>query len=529
MTFSYSGHEFVVKTLSRHNFTGLTTLRSLALTKCGLEIVEADAFSDLKQLKYLDLSNNALVMIEDYTFSGLNLDNLFLHNNPRLFLSDQAFVDTRIKHLSLRHCDLEYLNSAAIAPLSNSLENLLLDNNKLTFLDESIFNAGFPKLKSLFLSNNPWHCSCEMRWLKQLQVTNETLFSQDELSSLICQSPEPVSRFSFQSLHLADFGCQAPLFNDISIIFHAEKAELSCTVQSSSATSVFWLTPSGTRHVYQPEKQRSNQRITNAKLVVPRPPLIQGNVETPSNKRLTYRCVASNFMGNVSANVDVVWPPPVRIQNPQQMRQKNDSSEFLVLGANPAICVDTMAIVGAIVGTFAFTLVTILVALLITRRVRAYWRRRNTATSFLHRRDPPCWGTVMTAGKLVGHGTGLRPGSAGASAATPLVLNTSSGSSSSSSRQSNNGQFIYHPANTFHPHHAANLDELSNFVDPASSPSNGSSGNQMSNTTNNTMMSLPLHTQSSMNAGFTYHAPSHKQMQVSLINSTSQYSRTNMR
>ena len=67
------------------------------ITNCCIEIVEDYAFSDLKELYILDLSDNLLERIYKSYFSG-QADRLkiILHNNPIKFI-EKGFTDEFIE------------------------------------------------------------------------------------------------------------------------------------------------------------------------------------------------------------------------------------------------------------------------------------------------------------------------------------------------------------------------------------------------------------------------------------------------
>lgn len=55
-----SGNKFSDTTIRRLNFSSFESLVHLYLSECGIKSLEKNAFSDLKNLKWLDLSNNQL-------------------------------------------------------------------------------------------------------------------------------------------------------------------------------------------------------------------------------------------------------------------------------------------------------------------------------------------------------------------------------------------------------------------------------------------------------------------------------------
>ena len=111
-------------------FDNLTKLEFLNLMDDDLEEIPKDAFRDLKNLELLYLGRNHLKIITNTTFSGLtNLRKLGLANNQIESVPSQAFEDL----INLKFLDLSY--------------------NKLTELPASVFE-NLKKLETLNLTAN---------------------------------------------------------------------------------------------------------------------------------------------------------------------------------------------------------------------------------------------------------------------------------------------------------------------------------------------------------------------------------------
>jgi len=66
-----------------------------------------NAFSDLTQLRWLDLSDNRLRVIPRRAFDGLTLQHLFLNGNRHIRLQDGSFHGLATSGLYLHDCALE--------------------------------------------------------------------------------------------------------------------------------------------------------------------------------------------------------------------------------------------------------------------------------------------------------------------------------------------------------------------------------------------------------------------------------------
>ncbi|SPP85565.1 leucine-rich repeats and immunoglobulin-like domains protein 3 [Drosophila guanche] len=98
-------------------FAGMEQLRELDISQCGVSELSMDAFMGVKRLKFLNLSHN-------------NLTNM-----PHGLLDDQQ-----------------------------RLEEVQLQGNQLKTLPESFLRL--PLVRVIRLDQNPWQCSCQMRYWK---------------------------------------------------------------------------------------------------------------------------------------------------------------------------------------------------------------------------------------------------------------------------------------------------------------------------------------------------------------------------
>jgi len=79
-----NGNAFTSPLMRRANLSTFVRLEHLYLSECRLEALEVGAFADLVALRWLDLSNNRLRAVLPDTFSGLQLQHLFLNGNRHI-------------------------------------------------------------------------------------------------------------------------------------------------------------------------------------------------------------------------------------------------------------------------------------------------------------------------------------------------------------------------------------------------------------------------------------------------------------
>ncbi len=131
-------------------------LGELILKGNGISNLEQKVFADLRNLYFLDLSDNRLVGLKPFTF--LNLDNLerlhLVGNTMFMNVVSGSFVGlSRLPVLDLSGLSIETLPSNVFRGL-DSLEILRLDGNELTDISSDVF-GNLERLTRLNLSGNP--------------------------------------------------------------------------------------------------------------------------------------------------------------------------------------------------------------------------------------------------------------------------------------------------------------------------------------------------------------------------------------
>lgn len=112
--------------------------------KGEIDSIEFDAFSDMKNLKELDLS----------------------HCKIREISMDALMGCRQLEILNLSHNNLKYLPPGIFDDQQKLIE-IYLHNNQLTTLPTNFFLQ--PQLQLAHLHNNPWKCTCDMQdWLPKV-------------------------------------------------------------------------------------------------------------------------------------------------------------------------------------------------------------------------------------------------------------------------------------------------------------------------------------------------------------------------
>lgn len=357
---SLNGNLFSNKVLVRKNFSRLSNLEDLFLNECGIEVITLDTFADLRHLCMLDLSNNKLRFIEDYTFRGLSLNHLLLNSNPGIQFAPKAFTGFRTIGLHLKKCGLHNLSLEEIRPLNGTVNIIWLNNNNFRYLSEEWYYL-LKNFEHVRLEDNPMHCNCELAWLYQMFINNSKLFPKDKLMS--CASPKRLNSKTFDMLTLDDFQCQLPIFEGVDVLVGPHVGKLNCRAKADPSPTLYWHKLGGLTETFLPSKDRAIK--TN------RAVLYIHNHHTSVSSH--YQCVANNPAGNVTFNLQVTWPQresenknyittlPTESSLPKS--HSRSSNQTMNIGdLTVDVLFTLMELIGAVIGTF---LLTFLLCLLI--------------------------------------------------------------------------------------------------------------------------------------------------------------------
>ncbi|CAD7003673.1 unnamed protein product [Ceratitis capitata] len=149
-------------------FAGLPLLRKLYMYENDMDALLANTFANLTALDTLDVSGNNIQKLDADVFGTTSLPRfrklLIKTNNMKRF-NELTSLDKRLfeplRHLRKLHLGNNLIEEIPfdVLDIFNELTELLLDNNKLSFLPE--LNAThFPNLRKFSLEGNPWQCQC---------------------------------------------------------------------------------------------------------------------------------------------------------------------------------------------------------------------------------------------------------------------------------------------------------------------------------------------------------------------------------
>lgn len=188
-----------VQTLPNGIFNGLINLRFLQLHRVRLHFVGNMVFTDTRSLQRVEIT---------YSITPSTHFNQFFANTTALppiysldykknllysFVTKKMFGNlTTLQTIGLGSNSITVIEEDAFEIVGRNLTYLGLEDNLLRTLPEGIFNpilvgdetviAG----KTVVLKGNPWNCTCQLQWLKDL-VHNRPLFVLASL--LVCKTP----------------------------------------------------------------------------------------------------------------------------------------------------------------------------------------------------------------------------------------------------------------------------------------------------------------------------------------------------
>ncbi|VDM33996.1 unnamed protein product [Hydatigera taeniaeformis] len=207
----------LIRRLDDGELRRLVYLEEFYLDSCQLEQLALNVFEGLNRLRILSLRNNSLRLDESgllpATFYRLPaLEVLDLSENPLGRVPSNFFPSSLGKslfELRLSHVKEEFplgLEASTFSVLRN-LQVLDLSFCRLETLSSdfrSVFHR-MERLRELQLGGNPWHCDCNLRWLRewylsdtlpsmQLSYDQKTKFGTINTVTPTCKSPHVVKR-----------------------------------------------------------------------------------------------------------------------------------------------------------------------------------------------------------------------------------------------------------------------------------------------------------------------------------------------
>lgn len=227
-------------------------LVGLDLNGNQFEAIKRDAFKDLAELTFLDISDQPhLVDMEQGAFAGLvSLFSLVIQNNRVLrYLPVDPWPDSK----ELREIHMSY--------------------NGIRIFRRELFE----KLDDLWIAvvaGNPIECNCENAWIREEMNSRDNKWIRPWINgseAAICYLPENMKDFYISELNADDLTCEAAILEKHSITKIANGVVLEALL-SRGVPSTSWYLPDG-RHIFSHRTKKATSEIG-----LPIEPLVEEHV-----------------------------------------------------------------------------------------------------------------------------------------------------------------------------------------------------------------------------------------------------------
>ncbi|KAL3197331.1 hypothetical protein MRX96_044947 [Rhipicephalus microplus] len=199
-----------IQMLPEAAFARLGSLVSLELERNGLVDIHPDAFLGVHAtMEWLKLGYNYLPEVPSEALQNLTaLRELDLRGNNISAIASDAFAGfgASLKFLYLQKNRVQYIEAGAFDEM-NSLEWLYLHSNEIVTLTHDVFKPLLGTLSILDVHDNPFHCDCELSWLRLL-LQGQSNIVVNQPRETRCASPE--EHASTALVELPGMQCAAP-------------------------------------------------------------------------------------------------------------------------------------------------------------------------------------------------------------------------------------------------------------------------------------------------------------------------------
>ncbi|XP_055604240.1 uncharacterized protein LOC129752492 [Uranotaenia lowii] len=178
-----------VSVLEANVFIGLTQLKELNLKYLPLTTIHAEVLAPIKFNLNTLMVEHSLFSVSPRPFTGTStmdrLENVSLRfNSFGNVLEDDAFrMAPKLKSLYLSDSRIAYLSKRMIDSISNTIEQIHLENNHLNFVEDAALDS-LNKGVRIYLKGNPFHCDCSLLYLKSKLASDPEMFDE-----VVCSQP----------------------------------------------------------------------------------------------------------------------------------------------------------------------------------------------------------------------------------------------------------------------------------------------------------------------------------------------------
>ena len=255
--------------LSTLSFSG-SKVKVLDCQYCKLNASTMQAFQPLaKNLSVLVMSNCVeQINITEHSLRGHNLNTLNLascgikntrflrHLCVTILILDENYLDNirfdnykctpMVKELYLQYTSITTLSNDAFIHLTG-LRILDIRYNKIRTMSSYLLST-FSVIPIVFIGFNPFHCNCEIRWVKTWASQITPFRINETFNDAWCHSPISLWRKRIHNLETFEMYCAQP---EIIQVFHEHLANsdrhdrLVCIAKGDPTPAIQWETPDG--------------------------------------------------------------------------------------------------------------------------------------------------------------------------------------------------------------------------------------------------------------------------------------------
>lgn len=260
-----------------------------------LEFNAKKPFEHLNSLIYLEIPNLHVPVMDQHALASLgNLEIIKIRKGNIPFIEFDTFSKLlKLKELHLRHCKIEEISmdtffgakNLEIVDLSHNLikevppglfddqhdlKEIHLNDNLLTALPTDIFKLS--SIKMIQLLDNPWECSCEMKFWRQA-LTNKVRSGKTDNRCSLKQDMNcdgsVTQTYTFD--HKNSPKCKSPASVEGKSVFYALRRILNCASQkiaieavTETPTKKLAIKQKYEKHVRDQKKKKQKETARNS-------------------------------------------------------------------------------------------------------------------------------------------------------------------------------------------------------------------------------------------------------------------------